>query len=148
MRNRFGLCAAAMVAVCLAGGCASSSHGTKIDNDKVSQIQKGSTTKEEVVQMFGPPMHSSLMGDGRRMMMYHYTESKQQVKGQSFIPVAGAFMGGSKGTIRQQQLQIVLNKDNVVEDFELNDGTNNVETNTGFGRASTTSSPARAASSR
>lgn len=146
MRSGFECCGAAVLFACLVGGCASSSHGTKIDNDKVSRIEKGATTRAEVEQMFGPPTHTSLMGDGRRMMTYQYMESKQQVKGQSFIPVAGAFMGGTKGTMRTQQLQVVLGKDNVVEDYELNDGTNNMESTHGFGRATMSSSPAAASS--
>jgi outer membrane protein assembly factor BamE (lipoprotein component of BamABCDE complex) len=131
----------------LSFGCASSSHGTKIDDNKVSQIQKGVTTRAEVEQLLGRPAQTSLTGNGGRMMLYQYSESKQQVKATSFIPIAGAFMGGTTGTMRMQQLQIVLNKDNVVEDLEMNDGTNNMDSSHGFGRATMSSSPTPASSS-
>ncbi len=137
MRKVFAICL-----VILGIGCASSSHGTKIEESRVSEIQKGVTTRAQIQQMFGQPMNVSLMGDGRRMMVYSYTQSDTHVKGTSFIPFAGAYMGGSEGTTEHQQLQIVLNKADVVEDYELSSGTNNLDhSNHGFS-SSVSSTPA------
>jgi outer membrane protein assembly factor BamE (lipoprotein component of BamABCDE complex) len=142
MRLDFRFHVAAALALCLVAGCASSSYGTKLDKNKVAQIQKGVTTRAEVEQMLGQPENVSLMGDGRRMMMYSYTESNAHVKGTSFIPIAGAFMGGSEGTMHHQQLQVVLNKNDVVEDYVMNDGMKNLDHSSGFGRESMTATPA------
>ena len=109
----------AILACCLAFVVGCASYGNKIEVSKLDQIKKGVTTRAEVEALFGLPMNTSLLGDGRRMMLYNYHES--QVKGQTFIPYAGAFMGGSRS--RNQSLQIVLSKDNVVQDFEFNDTT-------------------------
>jgi outer membrane protein assembly factor BamE (lipoprotein component of BamABCDE complex) len=141
MRGISVLASAFLAVAIFGGGCASTSHGTKIDTQNVSKIEKGVTTRAEVEQMFGSPMNVSLMGDGRRSMTYHYMESDTKVKGTSFIPIAGAFMGGSKGKMRTQQLQVILTKDEVVEDYVMNDGTSNVDHSTGFGRHSMTSTP-------
>jgi outer membrane protein assembly factor BamE (lipoprotein component of BamABCDE complex) len=133
---------AALVTLCVVG-CASSTNGTKLNATQVSQIKKGVTTRAEVEQMFGPPTHISLMGDGKRMMLYHFTESSHHVKGTSFIPIAGAFMGGTEGTVHQQQLQVVLTKSEVVEDYVFNDGTSKHDVSEGFGTASSSSTPVK-----
>lgn len=141
MRGISVLASAFLSVAIFGGGCASTSHGTKIDTQNVSRIEKGVTTRAEVEQMFGPPMNVGLMGDGRRSMMYQYMETDTKVKGTSFIPFAGPFMGGSKGTTRTQQLQVILTKDEVVEDYVMNDGTSKIDHSSGFGRHSMTSTP-------
>jgi outer membrane protein assembly factor BamE (lipoprotein component of BamABCDE complex) len=96
------------------GGCAS--VGTKIEQASIEKIEKGKTTKTELIAAFGTPMTASLLGDGRESMMWVY--SKAKVKGATFIPVVGAFAGGSETST--QMLQVILNKDKVVEDFTTN----------------------------
>ncbi len=91
--------------------------GDKVDRDKVSQIKKGVTTRAEVEALLGPPTHVAIVGNGTRLMIYEYHETK--VKGQNFIPYAGAFIGGTDN--RRQNLQIILNENNVVTDYELTD---------------------------
>jgi outer membrane protein assembly factor BamE (lipoprotein component of BamABCDE complex) len=91
-------------------GCASA--GTKIDQSATAKIQKGVTTKEQVVALLGAPMSDTLMGDGREMMMWSYAQT--QVKGATFIPVVGLFAGGSD--TKMTMFQVVLNKDKIVED--------------------------------
>jgi outer membrane protein assembly factor BamE (lipoprotein component of BamABCDE complex) len=124
-----------------AGGCASSSYGTKLDNNKVTQIQKGVTTRAQVEQMFGSPVNISLMGDGRRTMMYSYTESNTHADGTNFIPVYNMFHHSASGTTHNQQLQVILTKADIVEDYVFNDGTNNVNYNSGIGQTSVSSTP-------
>jgi hypothetical protein len=116
--------------------------GTKIDPIKVESIKKGVTTRSDIEQMFGAPMNVSIMGDGRRTMMYHYSETDTHVKGTTFIPVVGPFMGGSEGTTHNQQLQVILTKADVVEDYVMNDGKPKIDVSNGFGHSSVNSTPA------
>jgi outer membrane protein assembly factor BamE (lipoprotein component of BamABCDE complex) len=69
------------------------SMGTKVDQDKLAQFQKGKTTYAEVVQQLGKPTQSTLNSDGSRRVMYTYMQS--QAKAANFIPIVGAFTGGA-----------------------------------------------------
>jgi outer membrane protein assembly factor BamE (lipoprotein component of BamABCDE complex) len=142
MRGASIFAAIGLIAFSFTVGCASSTQGTKLDASKVSSIQRGVSTRAQIEEMFGAPMNISLMGDGRRQMMYSFTESNHHVKGTTFIPIAGAFMGGSEGTVHHQQLQVILTKADVVEDYVMNDGTSNIDhSRNGFGGSSTSSTP-------
>lgn len=124
-------------------GCYSSSTGTKMDTNQVSKIEKGKTTRKEVEAMLGTPSHVAMMAEGRRVMTYHFNETNARVKGQSFIPFYGAFGGGSKMDSHQQALQINLDKNGIVEDYEFNDNTSNTDvSHNAFGGSSVTSTPA------
>lgn len=107
--------------------CASTSGGTQISSDKVSQIKKGVTTRAEVEGLLGPPAHVGLMSDGRRMMTYSFYETSAHATGATYIPIVGAFAGGAKGQQRVQTLQIILTKEGVVQDYEFSDNTNRLE---------------------
>jgi outer membrane protein assembly factor BamE (lipoprotein component of BamABCDE complex) len=89
-------------------GCMSYRAGTKIEADKIAQIKKGRTTRAEIEALLGPPMSVGMMGGGRRLLVYRYTEVSRRVKGSSFIPYAGAFVGGATGESRYQTLQIMV----------------------------------------
>lgn len=108
-------------------GCASTSYGTKMDQDKVSQIKKGVTTKAEVEALLGLPASISMIGDGRRMMSYTFTDTLVQQNAASYIPIAGLFLGKAEGKTRTQNLQIIITKSGVVEDYEFSDSTRNME---------------------
>jgi outer membrane protein assembly factor BamE (lipoprotein component of BamABCDE complex) len=69
------------------------SMGTKVDQDKLAQFQKGKTTYAEVIQQLGKPTQSTLNADGSRRIMYTYMQS--QAKAANFIPIVGAFTGGA-----------------------------------------------------
>jgi outer membrane protein assembly factor BamE (lipoprotein component of BamABCDE complex) len=115
-------------------GCASvdSASGTQLSSDKISQIKKGVTTRAEVEALLGPPMNVTMMPDGRRMMMYTYTETKGHANGMDMIPVVGLFAGGgTQGQMRMQTLQVILGIHGVVEDYEFSDNTNNYATSGG-----------------
>jgi outer membrane protein assembly factor BamE (lipoprotein component of BamABCDE complex) len=113
-----------ILAVCLAlAGCASA--GVKVDSNAVAKIQKGVTTKAEVLALLGAPMTDTLAGDGREFMLWSYAHT--QMKGATFIPVVGMFAGGSN--TKMTTCQVILNKDKVVEDMLLSDG--NIEAKMG-----------------
>jgi outer membrane protein assembly factor BamE (lipoprotein component of BamABCDE complex) len=94
----------------LLAGCASA--GTKIDQSATAKIQKGMTTKEQVIALLGAPMSDALVGDGREMMMWSYAQT--QVRGATFIPVIGLFAGGSD--TKMTMFQVILNKEKIVDD--------------------------------
>ena len=117
-------------------GCASSTvqSGRQIDPAKVSQIQKGITTKTQIEAMFGPSTGTTLMGSGRHLVTYiSYTDtSEAHVSAANFIPIAGGFVPvHGTGTARVQQLQIIYTSKDVVEDYSFSDNT--TETTTAAG---------------
>ncbi|MEA2708916.1 MAG: hypothetical protein QOF78_1517 [Phycisphaerales bacterium] len=137
-----GVLLSAMVCAVAGIGCASTSSGTKMETTQVSKIERGVTTRAQIEQMFGPCGSITLMGDGRRMMLYSYHETDTHVKGTTFIPFAGAWMGGSEGTTRSQQLQVILTRADVVEDFVMNDGTTKMDySHNPLGQTRMTSTP-------
>ncbi len=80
------------VLAALLAGCAST--GNNFDDSKVSQIKKGETTEAQLIQMFGEPQRRGVNSEGATTLMWMYMESS--VKGESFIPYAGPFVGGSR----------------------------------------------------
>jgi len=105
-----------LVALVALGGCASA--GTKVEQSAVDQIHKGSTTKAEVIALLGQPIADTLGFDGREIMVWSYSHA--QIKAATFIPIAGAFVGGSD--MKMQTFQVILNKDGIVENYLLSNG--------------------------
>lgn len=84
--------AAGLVALALVG-CAAS--GVKVTDAHLSGLKPGETTEAQVVQSLGAPTMRTRMSDGSTMVIYSYYEAK--VRPETFIPFAGAFIGGSDG---------------------------------------------------
>ncbi len=119
-------------------GCAipvNSSYGNKIDPGKVALIKKGVTTKDQIEQMFGPPMNVSLAPDGKRIMTYMYVGT-QGTQSTLILPVYVSENNNS--TTQTEQLQVILSKDDIVDDFEFNSGTQNTTSHGGTGGATST----------
>lgn len=127
--------AASITALVLISGCSTATSGNKIENDKVSQIKKGVTTRTEVEALFGKPDSVSIMGDGRRMLFYNYTETSATAN--AIIPYAGIFMG-DKRNMRRQTFQVILNKADIVEDYEYSDQASKTDINYIGGKVTTT----------
>lgn len=95
--------AAASLALSLGvAGCAS--VGQNFDDSKVSQIQKGATTEADLVRIFGQPSQRSVNSEGQSILTWMYVES--EVRGETFIPYAGAFVGGNRS--RNKTLTVTL----------------------------------------
>ena len=103
-------------------GCAT--MGTKIDENKLTQIKEGVTTKKEVIALLGPPFTVSLTSEGKTLMTYSYT--KATAKGSSFIPIVGLFAGGSN--VYMQTVQVLIGKDEKVEKYISNNSKDSVNT--------------------
>lgn len=118
-----------MMICCVAAlyGCAFSS-GTKVDQASVSKIQKGVTTKDNLVTMFGQPNSTSFDADAKETDRWTYWSSQQS--GTDYIPIYGAF--NQKLKTSSSILEVKLNKDKIVEDFSLTQSTDNMQPGQGL----------------
>lgn len=81
-----------MIAVAaLLAGCAAA--GIKVTEQQLSALKPGESTEAHAVQLLGQPTVRSRMSDGMTTLAYSYFETK--VRPETFIPFAGAFIGGS-----------------------------------------------------
>ena len=96
-------------------GCAAS--GSNFDESKVAQIKKGETTEAQLIQMFGQPQNHTVNSEGQTIDTWLYTEAT--VKGESFIPYAGAFVGGTNS--KNKTLMVTL-QDGKVQSFSSTGG--------------------------
>jgi SmpA / OmlA family len=143
MRTQYvsALCLALLL-IGFGGGCNSTSSGSSaLSSDKVNQIQKGVTTKAQVEAMFGPPANVTMVSGGKRIMSYYFSQSNTHTDAQSFIPVAGLFLNKTEGQTNTRTLQVNLDANDVVEDYQYNDNTNNIEATGGIIGSSVKSTP-------
>jgi outer membrane protein assembly factor BamE (lipoprotein component of BamABCDE complex) len=110
----------AFLAVAIAG-C--SSVGTPISQDKVNQIKVGMTTEPDLIRIFGTPSTKTLDPSGRIVLSWVY--SKAATKPETFVPVAGVFMGGMN--TRVQQLTVLIDRKGRVERYTMNDAPGEVK---------------------
>ncbi len=109
---------AALIAVAgMATGCATSS-GTKVEASSLSFIQKGKTTKSELVSKLGQPDETGVDSNGKETVSWIHSNSRTDAK--TFIPIAGAFIGGA--TSENTTLKVILDKRGVVSDYEYTGG--------------------------
>jgi hypothetical protein len=119
------------------GGCVSNTSGsTTLTADNVNQIKKGVTTRAEVEAIFGPPAEVTMQANGQRALQYYFVESDMHADPQTFIPVVQMFAAKSEGQTTRRSLQIELNANDVVQDYQFNDSTSHEEVGT-FGSSST-----------
>ena len=86
--------------------CASA--GNNFDESKISQIKKGETTEADLVGMFGAPQNRSVNSDSGLTLTWIYSEAR--VKGESFIPYAGPFLGGTRSKSKTLSVMLADNK--------------------------------------
>ena len=95
-------------------GCMS--MGRQIDQNTVDSIQKGVTTKAEVIKKLGTPFGTGITDSGKEKLDYVFIRTKTKAK--NFIPVVGLFVGGADQ--ERQTLQILIGKDGKVENLSFN----------------------------
>lgn len=81
---------AALLATVLLAGCAAS--GVQVSKDAALQFKEGVTTEAEILEKMGRPTTIMLSGNTK---VIAYSGMQYQVKGATFIPIVGAFAGGS-----------------------------------------------------
>ena len=84
---------------------------------QTQMIQKGVTTRVEVEARLGVPSLVSSMGDGRKIIMYNYSEYR--TKTGTFVPLIGYEVFGNN--TRGEILQIMLDQKDVVVDHVYTD---------------------------
>ena len=100
-----------ILVVGLMSGCVS--VGRKIDQSAADKIEKGHTTKEQVVSLLGSPDRITRRSNGDAMFFYSY--ARATAKPATFIPIFGPLVGGAN--VQHQMLMISFGPDGIVKDF-------------------------------
>ena len=101
-------------------GCGSVTYGQRIDADRVAQIVKGTTTRQQITEWFGQPMQTVMMSDGGRTMYFVYARS---TAGGYLGQVGRVMTGGNVKGAQTPNLSVVLDQNGVVRDYEYSAGT-------------------------
>jgi hypothetical protein len=103
--------AALVLSIFALSGCVAG--GVKVEERQLSSFEKGKTTYAQVVGQLGAPNATTLMPDGRRVIVYSYVQA--QARPESFIPLVGAFVGGADS--RSNMVSLVFTRDGVLEAY-------------------------------
>lgn len=118
---------AAAAALAIAGCGHTVEYGSQFDASQVSKIQKGKTTKQEVVGMFGAARTTTMDSQGFELWQYHYTKAVGKAKAATFIPIVGLFAGGATGQSTHQSLSVKF-KGDVVQDHSYSQTASETDT--------------------
>ena len=102
-----------MLCPLLMTGCAS--VGKEIQQTNVEQLQKGITTKDQVIKMFGQPDSTYFDKDTR--LIFTYFAMKMSPSVYSFIPIINIVH--NEMNMKNQMLVIVFSKDGIVEEYSF-----------------------------
>lgn len=94
-------------------GCATYGNQAITDQNKISQIQRGVTTKEQVRALIGDPMGVTFTENDDEVWSYLLT--KTQVRAAGFIPIVGIFAGGAD--TQTHTLTIKYDKNGIVKAY-------------------------------
>lgn len=94
-------------------GCAS--YGKEIKQSSVDTIQRGITTKQEIINAFGKP-DGTYFDKENRLILYYYA-GKMKPSAWNFVPIVNIVH--SEMNMQNQMLTIILNKNNVVEEYSF-----------------------------
>jgi outer membrane protein assembly factor BamE (lipoprotein component of BamABCDE complex) len=113
-----------LIPVLLLAACVSS--GVKVDPSKLAQFHKGETTYTEVVQKLGRPSQATVLPDGTKVITYTWVSA--QARPESFIPIAGAFIGGADA--ENTVVSLTFDGDGILQTYTSTQGSTG--TGTGF----------------
>jgi len=105
-------------------GCASVGH--RIDGDQAAKVQKGITTREQVISNLGSPNQISHLSNGDTIFSYVY--ARVTTKPATFIPFIGIFFAGAN--VQNQTFTVTFGTDGIVKDIVSTHGSS--ESNLGF----------------
>jgi outer membrane protein assembly factor BamE (lipoprotein component of BamABCDE complex) len=94
-------------------GCATIGNKNILDQDKVSQIKRGETTKTQVREIIGDPSKTTFGENDEET--WEYVLSKSQTRAATFIPIVGLFAGGAD--MQHHTLTIKFNKQGIVKEY-------------------------------
>ena len=115
------------IVAALMTGCASTGH--EVDQSKVSQIQKGVTTKAQVREWLGDPEQVAISDSGDETWTYMYMHASAQA--QNFIPLVGGFVAGEN--VENQNTTVIFGPDGVVKSLTTSYGGTSANTNLSSG---------------
>ena len=104
---------ALFICIIFLSGCAT--VGKPIQQTNVDKIQKGKTTKNEVINILGQPDGSYFEKDNK--LVFYYYSSKVKSSAWNFIPLVNIFH--NEMNIKNQMLSIVFSKDEIVEEYSF-----------------------------
>jgi hypothetical protein len=102
-------------------GCLGTEYGQKQISDpaRVSQIQKGVTTKGDITAAFGEAEGKSFLENGDEEWTYSYLNSSSSPL--NFVPVVGMVAGGA--TVQSSSLTVTFDKRGIVKAYAVHDAT-------------------------
>jgi len=89
------------------------SKGPKVEQSSVSKIEKGVTTKSDLIAQFGNPSSSEINSEGKETLTW--AGASGSVDAKSMIPLVGRFVGDRSTGI--SVLTVILGKDGKVESY-------------------------------
>jgi len=125
-----------VVAAIALAGCGATS-GTKVTDEQLQKLEVGKTTYTEAVALLGRPNYDTVMSGGKRVVTYAYSEFK--ARPETFIPFAGAFVGGSDG--HSQAITLAFDKDGRLSDTTSSSSVTNSSLMGGSHTTATTAAP-------
>lgn len=102
------------------GGCVGTVGGEKqiTDPGKISQIQKGVSTKASIRAAFGDPEGTSFEANGDEIWTYSYVNTS--VNPATYVPIVGVFAGGT--TVQSSGLVVTFDDRGIVKAYAINNG--------------------------
>lgn len=125
MKSLFAVLASTLILT----ACATS--GRKIDPNAVEKIHKGTSTRADVRAAMGAPDQITKIDGTAERWMYFY--ARAQVKGETFIPFVGGFVGGVN--TQTQSVVVSFGSDGVVSSVESSMGGSDVSNGLSAGGA-------------
>ncbi|MFA5088689.1 MAG: outer membrane protein assembly factor BamE [Candidatus Omnitrophota bacterium] len=113
--KKFCLCVFVLLAFV---GCATTSHfveGRNFDENKMKNIVKGSSTKADILKLYGEPIDKGIDEKYNENWVYLYAETDSQYN---------AWTTDSKADRRVKKLIVVFDEKDVVRNFVFSDSTN------------------------
>lgn len=111
-----------LLLLCLITGCAS--VGTKMDMSRAEQIERGVTTRSDLIAMFGQPRSVGFDANQSRTATWIYSSASNRAT--NFIPVVG--LVSSTVDTYVQTLTVIFDENDVVKDFTYNESNSEVKT--------------------
>jgi len=94
------------------------SMGRRIDMTAVSKIQKGETTRAQVLELLGAPDGSSRDGDGQ--VTYSYGYHRIASRPENYIPLVGGLVGGYDS--QHQGVFVTFDRNDIVSNVVASSG--------------------------
>ena len=89
--KRFMRGASVCAVAAILAGCAAT--GVMVTDDQIAQFKTGESTEPQVIAALGQPSMRMRLADSSTMLVYTY--SQYSTRPATFIPIVGAFAGGS-----------------------------------------------------